>query len=122
VVRGLPYVLRIMEAGLLKPKNGVPGTAMAGHVESVGNNVTRFRPGDEVFGERVRGHQWHNGGALAEYVSVPKAALAQQPAQVDVLHRASLKHCTDPLALEGLQPGDVDDLDHGSGSIGLGSS
>jgi NADPH:quinone reductase-like Zn-dependent oxidoreductase len=55
VVKGLPYVLRIMGAGLLKPKNRVPGTDVAGHVETVGKNVTRFQPGDEVFGESVRG-------------------------------------------------------------------
>ena len=43
VVRGLPYVLRLMGAGLLRPKNGVPGTDVAGHVESVGKIVRRFR-------------------------------------------------------------------------------
>ena len=62
-VRGMPYVLRIMGSGLFKPKNPVPGTDMAGHVESVGNNVEQFQPGDEVFGETVTGNQWHNGGA-----------------------------------------------------------
>src|SRR3712207_3990437 len=67
VVRGLPYVLRIMGAGLLRPRNRVPGTDVAGHVESVGQEVTRFEPGDEVFGESVRGLQWRNGGAYAEY-------------------------------------------------------
>ena len=82
VVRGRPYVLRIMGAGLLKPKNGVPGTDVAGHVESVGKNVTHFRAGDEVFGESIRGHQWHNGGAYAEYASVPEDQLALKPANV----------------------------------------
>ena len=43
VVRGLPYVLRLMGAGLLKPKNPIPGTDVAGRVESVGRDVTRFR-------------------------------------------------------------------------------
>ena len=82
VVRGLPYILRTMGAGLLKPKNSVPGTDMAGHVEAVGKSVEQFQPGDEVFGESVRGHQWHNGGAYAEYVSVPAYALALKPANV----------------------------------------
>src|SRR5918996_414605 len=68
VVRGLPYVLRIMGAGLLRPKNRVPGTDVAGHVESVGKNVTHFQAGDKVFGETIRGYQWTNGGAYAEYV------------------------------------------------------
>jgi NADPH:quinone reductase-like Zn-dependent oxidoreductase len=82
VLRGLPYVLRIMGAGLSKPKNSVPGTDVAGHVESVGKDVTLFQPGDEVFGESVRGHQWHNGGAYAEYVSIPENALALKPANI----------------------------------------
>ena len=82
VVSGRPYVLRLMGAGLLKPKNGVPGTDVAGHVESVGENVRRFEPGDEVFGESVRGLQWNNGGAYAEYASIPEEALALKPANV----------------------------------------
>jgi NADPH:quinone reductase-like Zn-dependent oxidoreductase len=56
-VRGMPYVLRIMGSGLFKPRNRVPGTDMAGHVEPVGNTVEQFRPGDEVFG-----HTYTTGG------------------------------------------------------------
>lgn len=65
VLRGVPYIVRLMGAGLRRPRNPVPGTDVAGQVEAVGASVTRFRPGDEVFGETVRGHQWHNGGAYA---------------------------------------------------------
>ena len=79
VVSGRPYVLRLMGAGLLRPKNHVPGTDLAGRVESVGEGVTRFQPGDAVFGESVRGYQWHNGSAYAEYASVPEDALASKP-------------------------------------------
>lgn len=80
VVTGRPYVLRLMGAGLFKPKNPVPGTDVAGHVESVGENVTQFRPGDEVFGESLKGTlQWMNGGAFAEYASVSQDALALKP-------------------------------------------
>ena len=82
VVRGLPYVLRLMGAGLLKPKNPIPGTDVAGRVESVGRDVTRFRAGDEVFGETIRGYQWANGGAYAEHVSVPEDQLAPKPANI----------------------------------------
>jgi NADPH:quinone reductase-like Zn-dependent oxidoreductase len=45
VVRGLPYVLRIMGAGLRRPMNRVPGTDVAGRVQSVGKHVTRFQVG-----------------------------------------------------------------------------
>src|ERR671911_2562987 len=58
VVRGLPYVLRLMGAGLRKPKNPIPGTDVAGHVGTVGKDVARVRPGDEGFGETIKGYQW----------------------------------------------------------------
>jgi NADPH:quinone reductase-like Zn-dependent oxidoreductase len=101
VVRGLPYVLRIMGAGLLKPKNSVPGADVAGHVESVGKNVTLFQPGDEVFGESVRGHQWHNGGAYAEYTSVPEDQLALKPANI-TFEQAAAVPTSGLIALQGL--------------------
>ncbi len=82
VLTGLPYVLRLMGAGLCKPKNPVPGTDVAGIVESVGKDVTRFQPGDQVFGETIRGYQWTNGGAYAEYATAPEYALALKPANV----------------------------------------
>ncbi|UCH26263.1 MAG: NAD(P)-dependent alcohol dehydrogenase [Trueperaceae bacterium] len=90
VVSGLPYILRLMGAGLLKPKNRIPGTDMAGHVEAVGKNVREFSPGDEVFGETLRGLQWNNGGAYAEYVAVPEDMLALKPANVTFEQAASV--------------------------------
>jgi NADPH:quinone reductase-like Zn-dependent oxidoreductase len=76
IVGGLPYIARPLY-GLPKPKNGVRGTDVAGEVEAVGTSVTRFRPGDEVFG-------WcgHLGGAFAEYASVSEDALVLKPANV----------------------------------------
>ena len=90
VVRGLPYVLRIMGAGLLKPKNRIPGTDVAGRVESVGRDVRHFQAGDEVFGETIKGYQWTNGGAYAEYVSVPQDALALKPANISFEQAAAV--------------------------------
>lgn len=89
-VYGRPYVLRLMGSGLLRPKYPVPGTDVAGTVETVGRSVTRFQPGDEVFGETLRGHQWRNGGAFAEYVSVPEQALAPKPADVSFEQAAAV--------------------------------
>jgi NADPH:quinone reductase-like Zn-dependent oxidoreductase len=71
-----------MGSGLRKPKNVVPGTDLAGHVESVGRNVTRFKPGDEVFGLSVLANLWRNGGAYAEYAAVPEARLQLKPAEL----------------------------------------
>ena len=82
VVTGLPRVLRLMGSGVRRPKEAVPGTDMAGQVESVGAGVTQFRPGDEVFGETILGMQWRNGGAYAEYVTLAEDSLAPKPPEV----------------------------------------
>ena len=82
VVTGRPYVLRLMGAGLIRPKQPVPGTDLSGLVEAVGRDVTRFRPGDAVFGESHAGIQWVNGGAFAEYAAVPQDTLAHKPDNV----------------------------------------
>jgi NADPH:quinone reductase-like Zn-dependent oxidoreductase len=101
VVRGLPYVLRLMGAGLLRPKNRIPGTDVAGHVESVGKNVSQFQQCDEVFGETIKGYQWTNGGAYAEYVSVPEDQLALKPANF-TFERAAAVPTSGLIALQNL--------------------
>src|SRR5437870_12051113 len=90
VVTGRPYVLRLMGAGVFKPKNPIPGTDMSGIVESVGKSVTQFRPGDAAFGETIVTHQWTHGGALAEYVSVRQDLLALKPDRVTFEQAASV--------------------------------
>jgi NADPH:quinone reductase-like Zn-dependent oxidoreductase len=79
LMTGRPYFLRLA-AGLRRPRKRVPGTDVAGRVEAAGARVTRFAPGDEVFGEIVRGYQWDNGGAFAEYAAAPERTLAAKPA------------------------------------------
>lgn len=90
VVAGRPYVLRLMGAGLFKPKIPIPGTDMAGVVESVGAKATRFRTGDAVFGDTTATHPWTNGGAFAEYVSVREDLLALKPEHVTFEQAASV--------------------------------
>lgn len=90
VLTGRPYVLRLMGAGLRRPSQPIPGTDVAGRVEAVGRAVTRFAPGDEVFGETVAGYQWSNGGAFAEYVAVPERCLARKPAGVSFEQAAAV--------------------------------
>jgi len=65
---GTPYIARLM-AGLFKPKRKVLGTDVSGVVEAVGEDVTKFSPGDEVFGL-----SFYNG-AFAEYLCVPESQL-----------------------------------------------
>ncbi len=90
VVTGRPYVLRLMGAGLFKPKKPIPGSDMAGVVETVGKRVTRFRKGDGVFGETSGANLWTNGGAYAEYVSVRQDLLALKPDNITFEQAASV--------------------------------
>ena len=64
-LRGKPVLVRL-EYGLLRPKNTILGYDYAGTVDAVGDGVTRFRPGDEVFG----GTDGFSLGAFAEYLIV----------------------------------------------------
>jgi NADPH:quinone reductase-like Zn-dependent oxidoreductase len=89
VVTGRPYVLRLMGAGLSKPKRPVPGIDLAGVVESAGAAVTGFRKGDAVFGETVT-MQWTNGGTYAEYAAVRAEYLALKPANVSFEQAAAV--------------------------------
>lgn len=106
VVTGRPYVLRLMGTGLRRPKALVPGTDLAGCVESAGKNVTRFRPGDEVFGESHAGIQWRNGGAYAQYAAVPEDALALKPDNVTFSQAASVP-TSGTIALLNLRAGEL---------------
>jgi NADPH:quinone reductase-like Zn-dependent oxidoreductase len=72
-LRGSPWLIRLT-IGLNKPKNYILGWDMAGYVEAVGRRVTRFKPGDEVFGA--------GSGTLAEYAHVAEGKLALKPANL----------------------------------------
>jgi NADPH:quinone reductase-like Zn-dependent oxidoreductase len=80
-MRGMPYLLRIA-AGLRRPKDKRLGVDVAGQVEAVGNDVTQFKPGDEVFGSCR--------GAFAEYACAPESALAAKPNNVTFEQAASV--------------------------------
>jgi NADPH:quinone reductase-like Zn-dependent oxidoreductase len=118
VMKGEPLVTRLM-TGLLKPKNTIPGKEMAGRVEAVGENVTQFEPGDEVFGDlSVAG--W---GAFAEYVSVPENAIALKPANLTFEQAAAVPESA-VVALQSLrdkgkiQPGNKVLINGASGGVG----
>src|SRR5829696_10391882 len=99
---GQPYVLRILGSGLRKPKNRVPGTDVAGHVESVGTKVTRFRPGDEVFGQSFVGNLWRHGGAFAEFAAIPEYRLEPKPAGI-TFEQAAAGPAAGSLGVQGVR-------------------
>lgn len=74
LMTGLPYAIRLAGTGLRAPKNAVPGMDLAGVVEAVGADVTRFQPGDEVYGV--------GQGAFAAYARAPEGKLAAKPANL----------------------------------------
>ena len=92
-MRGEPYVLRQGE-GIRKPKNIGLGVDVAGVVESVGRSVTRFKPGDEVFGMSAR--------TLAEYARVAEAGIALKPANLSFAQAAAVPVAA-TTALQGLR-------------------
>src|SRR5438552_307747 len=71
LMTGKPYLMRIAGFGLRAPKNPVLGRELAGTVEAIGSGVTRFRPGDQVFGI--------GEGSFAEYVVAREDRLAPKP-------------------------------------------
>ena len=111
-MRGRPYIARLGGAGLSKPKKSVLGSDMAGEVEAVGNEVTRFKPGDQVFG-------FVGAGGFAEYVSAPEEVLALKPANLSFQQAATV-----PLAaltaLQGLR--DVGEVQSGQKVLIVGAS
>ncbi len=76
MMRGEPFIVRLMASGLLRPKRPILGADVAGQVEAVGEGVHRFEPGDEVFG------LVHGRGGLAEHVCAPEGDFALRPAKV----------------------------------------
>jgi NADPH:quinone reductase-like Zn-dependent oxidoreductase len=74
IMTGLPYPIRLAGYGLRAPKNPVIGSDVAGIVETVGKNVRRFQPGDELFGI--------GKGSFAEYVCAREDKLAPKPANL----------------------------------------
>ena len=94
VMTGLPYPIRLAGYGLRAPKNPVIGSDVAGVVEAVGKNVTRFQPGDEVFGI--------GKGSYAEYVCAREDKLAPKPANL-TFEQAAVISISGLTALQGLR-------------------
>ena len=116
VMRGQPYLMRIMGFGFSAPKARVRGMDVAGTVEAVGKNVTRFQTGDDVFGIC--------DGAFAEYACARSDKLAPKPTNLTFEQAAAIptSACTALQALRGpgeIQPGQTVLINGASGGIGV---
>jgi NADPH:quinone reductase-like Zn-dependent oxidoreductase len=115
LMRGKPWILRPMMGGLRKPRVTTPGLDVAGRVEAVGRNVTRLKPGDEVFGACRR--------AIAEYACAIEGKLAIKPANLSFEEAAAVPVAA-LTALQGLrdrgriQQGQKVLVDGASGGVG----
>jgi len=114
-MRGTPYFMRVTGTGFLRPKDTRLGVDLAGQVEAVGRNVTRFKPGDEVFGT--------GGGAFARYARASEKKLALKPANI-TFEQAAAVPVAALSALQGLrdkgklQPGQKVLINGASGGVG----
>lgn len=97
-LQGAPFINRLM-FGLLKPKPGKQslGADIAGTVEAVGKLVSRFQPGDEVFGDL-----WDSWGGFAEYACAPETSLELKPANATFEEAATVPQAG-VLALQGIR-------------------
>jgi NADPH:quinone reductase-like Zn-dependent oxidoreductase len=113
VMTGLPYMIRVVvpKLGLRRPKVPVRGMDVAGTVEAVGANVTRFQPGDAVFG-------WCDG-SFAEYASAPEDQLAAKPATLS-FEQAAVVPISGFAALQGLR--DVGGIQAGQRVLIIGAA
>jgi NADPH:quinone reductase-like Zn-dependent oxidoreductase len=100
---GKPLYARL--GGLLKPRQHILGSDIAGRVEMVGRHIRRFRPGDEVFGDILP-----RLGGFAEYVCARESVLAPKPASMTFEEAAAIPQAA-VIALQGtrdkgkIQPG-----------------
>lgn len=94
LLEGKPYLMRIMGFGFRRPKNRVPGLDLAGTVVAIGADVTRFQPGDQVFGI--------GKGSFAEYAAAREDKLAHKPAGLG-FEQAAVVPVSALTAIQGLR-------------------
>ena len=114
LMRGIPSIIRLT-TGLRRPKSPVPGVDAAGTVESVGRNVTRFRPGDEVFGMRTGAFAEYVAGKERNFVAKPVGLSFEQAAAVPVAGETALQGLRDKGQI---RPGQKVLVNGASGGVG----
>lgn len=114
---GTPAYSRI--GGLRRPRRRTLGSDIAGRVEAVGDGVTEFVPGDDVYGDNLG-----LKGGFAEYAVVPASALAVKPPALSFVQASAIPQAG-PIALQGtagIEPGSrvlVNGAGGGSGSFAV---
>jgi NADPH:quinone reductase-like Zn-dependent oxidoreductase len=117
LLQGTPFINRLIN-GLLKPKIKILGSDIAGIIEAVGKNITKFQPGDEVYGD-LSG-SW---GGFAEYVCARENALAVKSPSMTFEEAAAIPQAA-VLAIQGLrdkghiQPGQKLLINGAGGGVG----
>lgn len=111
LLTGQPYLVRLMGYGLRAPSQPIPGLDVAGRVAAVGDRVTRFRPGDEVFGIAR--------GAYAEYAAAEQDKLSHKPTGVS-WEQAAVTAISGGTALQALE--DVGAVQPGQRVLVIGAS
>ena len=111
LVTGSPYLIRLAGYGITKPKHPIPGADVAGRVVAVGDDVTRFRAGDEVFGIAK--------GSYAEYAAAAEHKLVHKPANVTA-QQAGVAAISGGTALQALT--DIGKLEAGQHVLVIGAS
>src|SRR5437879_2585548 len=114
LLRGIPAIIRLT-TGLRRPKSPCPGVDAARTVESVGRNVTRFRPGDEVFGMRTGAFAEYVAGKERNFVAKPVGLSFEQAAAVPVAGETALQGLRDKGQI---RPGQKVLVNGASGGVG----
>jgi len=89
-------IINRMLNGLFKPRRKILGSDIAGRIEAMGKNVTRFKIGDDVYGDQSG--RW---GGFAEFCCAPENALALKPASMSFAEAAAIPQAG-VLAVQGL--------------------
>jgi NADPH:quinone reductase-like Zn-dependent oxidoreductase len=113
-VRGKPYFARAF-LGLTKPKQSRRGVDAAGIVEAVGENVTAFRPGDEVFGQCRGAFADYARGTEESLVAKPERLTFEQAAAITIAGVTALQALRE---VGGIQPGQKVLVNGASGGVG----
>ncbi len=118
LLRGQPFLVRLMGYGLFKPKHPILGGDIAGTVESVGREVTAFKPGDAVYGDLSNCGM----GGFAEYAAVPENMLAPMPSKLSFEEAAAVPlagvTALQALRKANVQPGEHVAINGASGGVG----